>query len=200
MKIDWYSHYIKKGCSVFGEETFRKNLIVDVPYINLLKKYLKLHANILECGCGLGRTAVSMSVSGYKITAIDNNRNVLKLARINAGFGIDIEFFVMDLFDINKIFKMGSFNCCTHQGVLEHYSRAEIKKLLKKQLCVENYVIFSVPLDTRFNRIYFNDKLYRNLWSENYWTRTILTGFYIIETVVVKQRTDNLLIVIRKEK
>jgi SAM-dependent methyltransferase len=198
MTIDWYQHYLEKYSLIFNHKTFSENLKTDQPYILLMRKYLKPKARILECGCGLGRAAASMSFNGYKVTAIDHDFRILKIAKKNAEFGGYINFILMNFFDIDKVFERDSFDCCTHQGVLEHYPEKEIRMILERQLVVAKYIIFSIPLDTKFNRAYFDDSIYRNLRTKNYWIDQIFNNFKLIETKTIRQRTDNLLVVIRR--
>ncbi|MBI2548838.1 class I SAM-dependent methyltransferase [Candidatus Woesearchaeota archaeon] len=201
-KIDWYKQYLQKAGLVLDERTFVSNIKTDRLYIQLLRKYLKSDAKILECGCGLGRTVMSMAHDGFRVVAIDHNRKMLAIAKqsaTNLGLARKIRFIRLDLFDIDQMFKPYSFDCITHQGVVEHYSKTEIEKILLKQLKIAPILIFSVPLKTEFNeRKYFVDHIYRNLWTTGVWLNDVLKSFNIVEQKVVKQRSDNLLIVIKE--
>ncbi len=202
MKIDWYKHYEQKTGLIFDKKAVRNNLKTDKQYTQLLKKYLKPNAKILECGCGLARTVFSMAHYGFRVTAIDHNKKILDVAKQSAkniGLSEKIRFIHSDFFDVDKEFKPRSFDCITHQGVVEHFPKNEIKKILKKQLKVSPMLIFSVPLKTEFNeKKYFADKLYRNLWIKEFWLTDVLKSFNVVETKVVRQRSDNLLIVIKE--
>jgi len=201
MKIDWYKHYAQKTGLVLDKRAFENNLKTDKPYIQLLKKYLKPNAKILECGCGLARTVLSMAHYGFRVVAIDHNKNILNVAKQSAknlGFSRKIKFIHMNFFDIDKEFKPHLFDCITHQGVVEHYTETEIKKNLKKQLEIAPTLIFSVPLKTEFNeKKYFADYIYRNLWTQEFWLNDVLKSFNVVETKVIRQRSDNLLIVMK---
>ncbi|OQX71804.1 hypothetical protein B6D52_00180 [Candidatus Parcubacteria bacterium 4484_255] len=202
MKIDWFQHYARKTKMVLDKKSFKNNLKTDKPYIQLLKKHLAPNAKILECGCGLARTAFSMTYHGFCVVAVDYNKNILQIVKQSAknlDLSKKIKLLYLDFFDINKKFKPNSFNCITHQGVIEHYPKKEIKKILKKQLKIAPTLIFSVPLKTKFNeKKYFIDKLYRNLWAKEFWLNNIFKEFNVAETKVVRQRSDNLLVVIKR--
>jgi ubiquinone/menaquinone biosynthesis C-methylase UbiE len=202
MEIDWFQHYAQKTGMVLDKKAFENNLKTDKLYIQLLKKYLKPNAKILECGCGLARTVFSMAHYGFRVVAIDHNKKILDVAKQSAkniGLSRKVKFIHSDFFDIDKEFKPKSFDCITHQGVIEHYPKTEIKKILKKQLRIAPTLIFSVPLKTEFNeKKYFADKLYRNLWTQEFWLNDVLKSFNVVETKVVRQRSDNLLFVIKE--
>ncbi len=197
MKIDWYKHYRDKNL-VYNKKYVEENLNLDKLYLELLDKYLKPKSKILECGCGPARTAISIAKKGFLVTAIDNDSKMLNFAKDNAKIAnMDINFILLDYFKIKNHFKKDQFQCITHQGVLEHHNPKKIIKLLKIQLSISKFIIVSVPLNTPFNIKYFEDKIHRNLWTKKYWLK-ILKEFNIVETKTIKQRTDNLIIVIKR--
>ncbi len=202
MNIDFYECYKKRGTLFINKESFLNNLKLDEPYIKILKRYLKPNSSILECGCGQARTALSMAYNEFNITAIDDNKKILGVAKENAkNLGLDnkLNFILMNFFNIDKEFNNKSFDCITHQGVIEHYNEDEIRKILNLQLSIAPIIIFSVPIKTDFNeKEYFKDSIHRNLWTEEYWLEKILKDFYVMDYKVVKQRTDNLIVVIER--
>jgi len=202
MQIDFYEHYKKKGTLKLDKESFRDDLAIDEPYIKLVKKYLNNSGRILECGCGPARTALSLAFNGFQVTAVDYNDKILGVAKENAiNLGLDdkIIFILMDFFNIEREFEKNSFDCITHQGVIEHYNEEEIKRILKLQINIAPLIIFSVPIKTEFNaKEYFKDSMYRNLWTEKYWLEDVLKDFYVMDFKVVRQRSDNLIVVIEK--
>lgn len=199
MKIDWYKHYTETKKLNYDKEYFKKNLKIDKSYIELIKKYIKSRGKILEIGCGPAKTAISIAYEKFDVIAIDDDKRILEMAKENAKIAeVNIQFKLMNIFDINKKFKKDFFDCVTHQGLLEHFKKRKIIKAIKKQLYVAPFIIFSVPLNTKFNQKYFKDNIYRNLWSKKKWIRDILKDFKIIENKQVRRRSDNLLIVIKK--
>ena len=199
MKIDWYKHYTETKKLSYNKEYFEKNLKWDKPYIKLIKEYIKPKGRILEVGCGPARTAISIAYKKFEITAVDNDKKMLEMAKENSKIAeVNINFKLMNMFDVNKKFEKDFFDCVAHQGVLEHFKKRKIIRAIKKQLYISPFIIFSVPLNTKFNHKYFRDNIYRNLWSKKKWIRDILKDFKIIENKQVRQRSDNLLIVIKR--
>jgi 2-polyprenyl-3-methyl-5-hydroxy-6-metoxy-1,4-benzoquinol methylase len=201
MNIDWYKVYTEKKKLSYNKKIFKKNLKIDRPYVALIKKYIGSKGKILECGCGPAKTAISISNSGFEVTAIDHNKNILNLAKRNAKIAeVGIKFKLIDFFNIDKEFEKDFFGCITHQGVIEHFPKNEIKKIIRKQLKIVPFIIFSIPIDTKFNLIrYSQDNVYRNLWSKNRWVNDILKDFNVVETKIIGQRSDNLLVVIKRK-
>jgi|SRR3989344_962599 len=199
MQINWFNHYKKKKL-VYSRKLFEENLKLDKPYLQLIRKYIKPKSSILECGCGPSRTAISIAFNGFQVTAIDREKQMIKFAKENVAVaGVNIKFEQLDFYKIVERYGENSFDCITHQGVLEHFPENEIKKVLKIQLKVAPRIIFSVPINSNFNKNkYFQDNIYRNLWSKEKWLDDILKGFKIIENKVVRQRSDNLLVVLRR--
>ena len=203
-KIDWFGHYSRKYDRIIMNEKMLGNVIEnDGKFIAILKKYAKPNAKVLEAGCGLGRTAVALSLAGYRVTAIDNDKGILRIARINCfNFGSNIRLMLLDFFDIDKRFKKWSFGAVTHEGVLEHFSDNQMKIILDKQLKVAPVIVFSVPVKSKRNDAYFKrDHVgHRNLWSKRDWVN-FLKGKYSIKqaTITPALRKDDLVMVIGKK-
>jgi 2-polyprenyl-3-methyl-5-hydroxy-6-metoxy-1,4-benzoquinol methylase len=198
---NWYEHYTKKlgGKLILDRKGFEKNLENDRPFIEILKTHVKHGSKILEIGCGLGRNTISMSLKGYEILTVDRDEKMLRTAKKNVKkWGKRTRFKKANIREIDKIFKNRKFDACVHQSVMEHFEKNEISFLLKKQLKIAEKVIFSVPLKTKRNKDYFKGGLikYRNLWSGDYWIKNILKDFRIIDHKLIRQRTDNLVIVL----
>ncbi len=200
MKIDWYKHYLEKGKLVLTKETLGENLKQDKPFLDILRKYVPARSKILEAGCGLGRTCISMSIKSYRVTAIDIDDRMLSLAQMSAkNCSQKIAFKKSDFFNLYKILKKNSFDCITHQGVLEHYSIKQIRNALNTQLKISPLVIFSVPIDSPYNKKYFHDNIYRNLWNEIFWIKSILKIFDIRYHKIARDRKDNLIVVLKRK-
>jgi SAM-dependent methyltransferase len=194
--IDWYKHYIEHKKLRYSKEEFLKNLELDAPFVDLLKRYLPAGGRILEAGCGPARTAISVAHAGYSVTAMDKDPRMLAMARQNAAIaGVHMEFLRGDLEALDE--SDGKYDCVTHQGVLEHFGRDRVPVLLSGQLQVALFVIFSVPVNSEFNATYFSDRNHRNLWTDEEWLE-LLNGFDIIEYRLVRQRSDNLLLALRR--
>lgn len=188
----WVKRFKLSRNLIFTENDFKKYSVQVKEEFNFFKKYLKRESKVLECGCGLGCTAVPLS-HYYDVTCIDIDKEVLKYAKINGkNFGKNMKFKLMDVSYVDKKFKKNSFDACTHGGFIEHFPERKIKILLKKQLKVAPLIIFSMPIRTRHNlRAYktrkvknkeiHEDQIYRNLWTKKYWLNNILRDFNVVE-------------------
>ncbi|CAK0754522.1 Methyltransf_25 domain-containing protein [Gammaproteobacteria bacterium] len=180
-------------------EDFAQQLQSDAPFLDMVSRYITPAGHILECGCGLARTAMSMAHLGYQITALDHDPQILELARISAGcLNLSIDFLQGDFLRLDEFLMGKLFDGVSHQGVLEHYEPSEIIATVAQQLRVSPVVICSVPIKSPFNLKYFQDNLYRNLWPETVWWNILQREFYVAEAIVVSQRTDNLILAIKK--
>ena len=195
----WYKAFQDNMNPVFTEEDFNKYKAGVKASIGVYKKYLKKGAKVLDLGCGLGCTAVPLSNFGFKIVGIDNDKKVVEAARQNAkNFGKDVEIKEADVFDIDKIFGKDSFDACISGGVLEHFDKEKIRKLVEKQLFIAPIVIASMPVKTKATlKIYKvkedeaeghvdNAGIYRNFWDEDTWINDVLKGFNIVEHFIEK--------------
>ena len=197
MDIDWHGHFSEGGRGLLTEEKLLERKEASRPYIELLQKHLKPGARILECGCGPARTAVVMSLAGFRVTAIDKDERMLQLARKNAAFGKGMEFLKLDLFDIDSKFSEASFDCCTHQGVLEHFAEEEAKDALRRQMKVAGTAIFTVPISGGENvSETVHGSIFRNMWTGDYWINHILGEFDVPEHLavtmaVVRPKSEN---------
>jgi len=202
-KLDWFQHYAKKyGYIMIGEKAISQSLKNDRPFLKVVARYVKKGGKILEAGCGLGRLAISLSLAGYKVTAIDKASDILDVAKINClNFGRDIKLELADIFDLGKRFRANSFAAITHGGVLEHFSDNQIKIILDQQLRLAPLVIFSVPVKSQRNEKYFKkDQMgHRNLWSKAQWVEFLGNYYKIKEARIVSAaRKDDLILVIKR--
>ena len=211
----WLERFKKSRNLIFTKDDFKKYSLNVKEEFNFFKKYLKRGSKVLECGCGLGCTAVPLS-HYYDITCIDIDKEVLKYAKINGkNFGKNMKFKLIDVFDVDKKFKEDSFDACTHGGFIEHFPEKKIKRLLKKQLKIAPLIIFSMPIRTKYNLKAYKtrktrtgevhiDQIYRNLWTKKYWLNTILKDFNVVEFKEAGNKysisgLDELMVVIKRQ-
>ena len=181
-EISWFDAFAESMNVIFTEDDFKIYLADVENNINLYRKYLAYNSKILDLGCGLGVTSVPLSTLGFKITGIDNDERVVEAAKTNAkNFGKDIRIIIGDIFNINKLFEPDSFDACDSGGLLEHFTEAEIKELLNKQLIVAPLIIASMPVAS-FSGEVWDDGIYRNLWDTEYWLNNIFKDFNIVES------------------
>ena len=175
-------------------ENYKKGMIEELKHY---QKYLKKGAKILDLGCGFGCMAIPLSTLGYKVIGIDKDKQVVEAAQKNAeNFGKDIKIIEGDIFELDEIFDKDSFDVCISGGVLEHFKKGEIRKLVELQLKLAPVVIASMPVktertmkaygfteETALNHVTL-DGIYRNFWSETEWVNEVLDGFNVVEHFV----------------
>ena len=182
----WFEAFSESMNVIFTDVDF-KNYLADVEScIDFYKKYLGENTKVLDLGCGLGVSSIPLSTFGYEITGIDNDMKVVEAARINADtFGKDIQIIHGDIFDIDKMFEPNSFNACMSGGLLEHFSESQIKELIDKQLHIAPRLIASMPIAS-FPGEKWDDGIFRNLWSEEYWLKDVLENYNVVHHSTAK--------------
>jgi SAM-dependent methyltransferase len=189
-EYSWFEGFKSSMNVVFTEEDFRDYKAMVEKGLKLYGNYLKPGSKILDVGCGLGCTAVPLSTLGYDVTGIDNDPDVVKAAKKNAGnFGKKMKVVHGDILEMDRLFKNDSFDACISGGVLEHFSEGEIRVIMDKQLLIAPLVILSVPIATKndvrdeykdYERRICADGVYRNLWSSDCWVDHILKRYNIV--------------------
>ena len=128
---------------------------------------------ILEVGSGTGMMSIYLSSMGFRVIGIDSNAVQVKRATNLAGeLNSRAKFRQMDLFSLDG---KGKMDTAFSQGLLEHYSDQDIKRIINKQFEVAKVVAFSVPLD-KFGHASRGDE---RLLPENYW-RKLVEGYKIL--------------------
>ncbi|TET91710.1 MAG: class I SAM-dependent methyltransferase [Methanomassiliicoccales archaeon] len=198
MEETWFDKFAKVHNVVFTEEDYKVYSGMVKEGLPTYRKYLEEGARILDAGCGLGCTSVPLSREGYDVVGIDNDPRVIEAAKQNGqNFGGKIDFKVMDVFDIDKKFGKDSFDACIHGGVLEHFSKEQIRELVDKQLYVAPTIVCSVVVRTEETLEHYQvrkegqneicvDGVERNLWTEEQWLSYILQGYNIVQSKVTK--------------
>ncbi len=113
---------------------------------------------ILEVGTGSGAMSIFLSWLGREVTGVDVNPQVVAKAEAeSARFRGLSKFGVADTFHLPHPDQ--SFDLIFHQGLLEHFSDADIHRALTEQLRVAKRVIFSVPNIYYPKRDFGNERL-----------------------------------------
>lgn len=68
---------------------------------------------ILDIGCGTGNLSIGLFKSGFQVSAIDYDKQMIDLAKLKC---IDIDFQEMNMLDIAKNYKEDSFNAIVSFG------------------------------------------------------------------------------------
>lgn len=128
-----------------------KNIAEDILFhAALFKAVISTRPqSILEVGIGKGSMSIILGSLGFQVTGVDNDESLVRLAskRIqNTYLCRRVTFAVADGFHLGDFFSGDPlFDCCFSQGLLEHFSDEEIRRLLNEQLRVTRVAIFSVP-------------------------------------------------------
>ena len=212
----WYETFREHLHPIFNSEDFFDYKRSTLNDLKIYGKYIPPNGRVLDLGCGLGTTAVPLSVLGYTVTGIDRDNKVVEAARENAkNFGDRIEIIEGDIFDLNKIFEKDSYDACISGGVLEHFDKEDIRKLVDMQKEIAPVLLIDVPVKTDRTKSHYgftesdalghidSNKIYRNFWSEDEWVNDILHGCNIVEHSIAPADTsigdfDMLYIVIKR--
>lgn len=187
-KKTWFEEFSSGMNVVFTKKDFDRYFSFVKRDIAFFRKYLKKGSKILDAGCGLGCTAIPLSLFGYKVTGIEIENKVLECAKINAekfGKKGNVKILKGDLYEIDRIFKKDSFDAVIHGGTIEHFPEKDISKLLMKQLKVAPLVIGNVPVFGKNERKKWDRGIYMNKWTTEYWLK-VLKDFSVVE-----HRKDN---------
>ncbi|OGB73598.1 hypothetical protein A3K24_01995 [candidate division Kazan bacterium RIFCSPHIGHO2_01_FULL_44_14] len=122
--------------------------------------------NILEVGVGSGAMSTFFSWLGLNVTGIDISPEVIEKAKTeSARFNGLAKFEVADTFSLP--YSDLSFDLVFHQGLMEHFSDADIHKIFNEQLRVARRVVFSVPNHRYPRRDFGNERLMaKSQWEQ----------------------------------
>ncbi|MBI5065267.1 class I SAM-dependent methyltransferase [Candidatus Woesearchaeota archaeon] len=137
---------IQKWADFYKNTASLKDFLGNYYSYELFEEIIK-HSpkRILEVGTGTGVMSILLSHLGYQTTAIDNDQKVLDNAKKNSEkFNGKVKFEKADTFKLPYSDK--SFDVTFSQGLIEHFSNADIEKMLKEQMRVsKKAVVVSVP-------------------------------------------------------
>jgi len=134
-ECDW-----RQVLSLLNSGAFILDIVAD---INLPKD-----ASILEIGIGSGKWSTAYSIMGYKVTAMDNNPEMLEQAKTNFP-NIKIEYVLDDLLNLSSEASKRKYELVFNEGVLEHVldkdERIAAIKAMRDCCIDDGYVYFLVP-------------------------------------------------------
>ena len=91
----------------------------------MLLKYLKPGAHILDLGCGSGRDSKAFLQKGYQVTALDGSKELCKIASENIGQEV-----ICQLFD--ELEETNTYDGVWACASLLHLPTDELKKVIQK--------------------------------------------------------------------
>ncbi|MCX6695770.1 MAG: class I SAM-dependent methyltransferase [Candidatus Altiarchaeota archaeon] len=182
MKGSWFNFFKDKEKLEFTKEVFEDSMKALDEDLMIYLRHADKGAKVLECCCGPGYTAIPLS-HHFNVTAFDRDSGVLDYARSNAvKFGKNITFKELDFFDIEGEFGTDSFDACSSGGVLEHFSRKDVRRLIDLQLKVAPVVFASMPLGEGGGEKRKNEwGIVKYEYDSRDWIEDVLNGYNIIE-------------------
>jgi SAM-dependent methyltransferase len=121
--------------------TFFSTLSHHAPFMEAI--LAERPARAIEAGCGTAVMSSFLEMAGVETTAVDNDPEVLRVARAQGERWPRPPRFVEH--DIFRLSELGDADVVFSQGVLEHFPDAEIVALARESLAVAPRFVFSVP-------------------------------------------------------
>ena len=132
---------------VASVETLRHLQAHHEHFFNVIREIAAPPTRLLEIGLGTGAFYAKLVTAGYEVCGLDNNARVIETAT-QAVAQVDIipDFVQGDAFALTRALAgREQPRIIYHQGLLEHFSDAEIRAMITESLRVAEYVVFSVP-------------------------------------------------------
>lgn len=108
------------------------------------RKIVNPPAKILEVGCGYGLSSIYLQECGYKVTAIDNDVEIVGLAKKSSEIlGSNLTIEKTDAFNLSRYY--GLFDLCFSAGLIEHFDRDVTVNLLQEQAKCAKHIIAVIP-------------------------------------------------------
>jgi hypothetical protein len=116
------------------------------------------HETTLEAGSGPAPMSAFLAMAGVKATALDNDPEVLDVARESASrWRVQPEFVEGDIFHLDRLGR--TFDVVFSQGVLEHFADEQIREIVRQSLAVAPRFVFSVPSKHYGHQDFGNERL-----------------------------------------
>lgn len=174
---EWSQYFRDTHRNIFNQVVANK-MLIDLIILNTPQK-----GRILEVGCGTAQLSLLLADSGFEVTALDMDCDVLRHAKKKVCLKeIKLNFIEGNLLDLSSIFEKQHFDTVCHSGVLEHFSDNDIVKALSEQKTISKKVVFKIPN----NRNKLTDKHFgdERFMSNMKWKKLIKSaGFDNIEII-----------------
>ena len=128
-------------------------------YINELEKVIDDCKNVLDLGCGSDSPIRSFSHKFYSVGLDIFKSNIIRSKQKN----IHNKYYLMSVLDIDKRFKENQFDCVLASDLIEHLTKEDSEKLIKKmEKIAKKKVIIFTPNGFLPQKAYDNNK-----WQEH---------------------------------
>lgn len=100
--------------------------------VEFLCKDLKANAEVLDLACGTGTYSFALAKRGHKVTALDIDETMIKLAIEKKG-KLDVDFYVQDMTKIKDVFNNKKYDLifCIGNSLVHLESKEAIRNLIK---------------------------------------------------------------------
>jgi len=148
---EWDEQYEKVITNMFGglDNYLSAKLKVRRPMINQVVKHAGTVGSgkpIIECGAGTGKLSAFFAHLGYDAFAIDIDDSMLQVAKEMSDKISPTNPVKLMNADIKNIpFDDKYFSVAHSHGVLEHFSDAEIREIIREELRIADTVVLGAP-------------------------------------------------------
>jgi cyclopropane fatty-acyl-phospholipid synthase-like methyltransferase len=118
----WYNFYKDRTNNKSYEKYFENKY---KPFLNIIKQQLKSNSNNLEVGCGTSLVTKLIYSNKSRYSVLDKDKEIMKLTNINLKYKIVKRI----LQDIRQPIQ-NKYDVIYSHGVLEHFSKREIKQIV----------------------------------------------------------------------
>lgn len=144
-------------------------------------------AKLIEVGVGTATMCIYLSKKYFDIVGLDVEPELIaKAIETNKRLCGSAKFIAMDTLELPNLFKENTFDIAFSQGTMEHFDNDDLKKLIKAQLAIARYVIFSVPSVNWPHQEFGNE---RKMTLEE-WERMLIQFGVKIEHISYYQKGD----------
>jgi SAM-dependent methyltransferase len=194
---DWVAVFRQRGVWQLTRDAVERWVKRNAAFFDMLSRAVPRGSKVLELGCGPGRHALGAATLGYQVVGIDIAPQIVDQAQANqraAAPECNARFRVGDMFNLDSVAPMGTFQAITHGGVMEHLDSAEsIREALRDQLEFAPNIVFDVPVDSAKNRrLFARDDIFRQLWTPDQWLHEVLAGLTVTEARTELHEEDNM--------
>jgi len=155
IKMESWAHFYEGVCGSL--RLLEGNIREHRCFIVAIARFVVPGDKVLEIGSGTGVLGSTLALAGAKVISVDNDLEILKMAKINASvMGADIEYQLHDAFHLD--FPDRAFKVAFSEGLIEHYSDEDIAKLVAEHQRVSDVVVISVPLKGSKNVAFGNER------------------------------------------
>jgi 2-polyprenyl-3-methyl-5-hydroxy-6-metoxy-1,4-benzoquinol methylase len=144
------------------------NIYHHRPFVEELARWVKVGCRVLEVGSGSGVLGTSLALAGVKVVSLDNDQEILNMAKVNAGvMGVEIEYVFGDALKLP--FADGEFDLVWSHGLVEHFDDAEFAQVVSEHRRVGKMVVIGLPLKGCVDGSFGNERWFSRVeWERRF--------------------------------